>query len=165
MYPGVLYPGYQNWEDGMTRSALEDWQALASLFSGLSHRARIAVLLGLYEGRSITDIVDGLDITRGALQSHLERLIDVQLVYRTEEADPPYALTPFGVFFAVFLQEHQEMLLEAVAAVEEAKAQAAEEFAEVPMSEDRVEQEVKRRKWELVGQELYDILKISRDQT
>lgn len=139
---------------------IADWRALSILFSGLSHRARIAVIEGLSEDRSITEIVDDLDITRGAMQSHLERLIGARLVYRTGEATEPYALTPIGLFFAQLLKQHEDQLLEAVELVNEAEAQAREEFADVPMDEDRIEQEVKRRQWELVDEELYEVLDV-----
>lgn len=147
----------------MPSSQQEEWEALADVFSGVAHPARVAVVQGLHEDRSIPDIVEDLSITRGGLQNHLETLIDAQLVYRTGESDAPYALTPIGLYFAVLLEDQEDVLLSAVEMVQEAEAQSRDEFADVPMSDEEVDKQVTRRKWELVGDELYEVLDVPPD--
>lgn len=64
------------------------------------------------------------------------------------------------MFSAELLEEHQAVLLDAVREIEAAAAEAREEFADVPVSDDQVEKEVKRRKWELAGQDLAELLDV-----
>ncbi|WP_058826380.1 winged helix-turn-helix domain-containing protein [Haloferax sp. Q22] len=145
----------------------EDFEAVASLFQGLGHEARLALLLGLYEDKSLNEIAEFLDITRGGMQDHLEKLIDCELLYRPEDSGKTYDLTPFGTFFVEFLLENEETFVDAVdelrveeekvqEAVDEVRSQVDDE--DVPVSEKDWERKIHSKKWEQAWDEIEDIL-------
>ncbi|MFB1064802.1 winged helix-turn-helix domain-containing protein [Natrinema sp. H-ect4] len=145
----------------------DDFEAVASLFQGLGHEARLALLLGLYEDKSLNEIAEFLDITRGGMQDHLEKLIDCELLYRPEDSSKTYDLTPFGEFFVEFLLENEEILVDAVdeLRVEEGKVQEAVDKVrsqvddeDVPVSEKDWERKIHSKKWEQAWDEIEEIL-------
>ncbi|WP_207587109.1 winged helix-turn-helix domain-containing protein [Halomontanus rarus] len=131
---------------------------LAELFAGLGNANRLATLLGLYRGESVAAIADTVPITEQGVRQHADRLVEAGLVYRPETADELYAVTPLGVFFAVFVEEHQDAVLRVVDAVDEAEEQARAEYEEAPLAEETRERVVTERKWALVEEELADEL-------
>lgn len=145
----------------------DDFEAVASLFQGLGHEARLALLLGLYQDKSLNDIAEFLDITRGGMQDHLEKLIDCELLYRPEDSGKTYDLTPFGTFFVEFLLEDEETLIDAIdelnleeekvqQAVDEVRSQVDDE--DVPVSEKDWERKIHSKKWEQAWDEIEAIL-------
>ena len=121
-------------------------ERLATLFSGLSNRTRLAVLLGVDDEQSMTAVAEDLGIRRPSVQGQLENLVDTGLVYRPDDRDYPYALTPLGEYFVEFLDQKGDLLLNASDRVNNAEITAREEFADVPLSDDGLEREVARRK-------------------
>ena len=70
---------------------------VAKIFNALGHPARIVVLEKLKEEESPVDIAGDLRMTRGALQAHLDKLMDADLIWQDPE-DPSdrYLLQPLG---------------------------------------------------------------------
>lgn len=144
-----------------------DFEAVAALFQGLGHEARLALLLGLYQDKSLNDIADFLDITRGGMQDHIEKLVDTELLYRPEDSGKTYDLTPFGVFFVEFLLQNEETLVDAVdelrveeqkveEAVDEVRSQVDDE--DVPVSEKDWERKIHSKKWSQAWDDIEEIL-------
>jgi len=144
-----------------------DFKAVSSLFQGLAHEARLALLLGIYQDKSLNEIADFLDITRGGMQDHLEKLIDCELLYRPEDSSKTYDLTPFGDFFVNFLLENEETLVSAInqleveeekvqQAVDEVRSQVDE--ADVPVSDKDWSRKIHSKKWGQAWEEIEKIL-------
>ena len=137
-----------------------DREQLASLFTGVSHSARIAILYGLDDEKPLTEIADDVDVTRGTLQNHVERMIDSDLVYRPSEDSRTYALTAFGEHVLELIDQEAEQLLEAAALVDEEAASIMDslETAGVSMDDTTRERTVHTQKWEETIEELRDML-------
>lgn len=144
-----------------------DFKAVSALFQGLGHEARLALLLGIYQDKSLNEIAEFLDITRGGMQDHLEKLIDCELLYRPEESSKTYDLTPFGNFFVKFLLENEETLIGAIEelrgeeekveeAVDRVRSQLDDE--DVPVSEKDWERKIHSKKWNHAWDEINSIL-------
>lgn len=136
-------------------------ETVAALFSGVANPARLTILLAVAQERSMAAVTDELGITRSGVQNHLEELLARDLIYRPASGDQSYAVTPLGQFFVVFVEEHTEILHRAVTAIETAEAEAEEELAEFPVSEEMRERAVAERKWELVEEELREALQVA----
>lgn len=136
------------------------WAEVATVFDAGGHPARIGALLGVYHDEPMTNIADAAGIQRQSLQPHLEKLVEAGLVYRPVEQQT-YAVTPLGRFIAVFIEDHLEIFVDVMAAIEEGEDQAREELRGTPenaLSAKEFDRAVQRRKWELVQQELEDLL-------
>lgn len=144
-----------------------DFSAVSSLFQGLGHEARLALLLGLYQDKSLNEIAEFLDITRGGMQDHIEKLVETDLLYRPEESGKTYDLTPFGSFFVEFLLENEVTFVDAIGelemeeekveqAVNEVRTQVDE--ADVPVSEKDWERKIHSKKWRQAWDGVEDIL-------
>jgi predicted DNA-binding protein YlxM (UPF0122 family) len=144
-----------------------DFEAVSALFQGLGHEARLALLLGLYQDKSLNEVAEFLDITRGAMQDHIEKLVDTDLLFRPEESGKTYDLTPLGTFFVEFLLENEETLVDAIdqlkvekekveMAVDEVRSQVDEE--DVPVSEKDWERKIHSKKWQQAWDEIEEIL-------
>jgi len=129
--------------------------ALAPVFQALANENRLRMLYGVYQGRSRKELVAELPVSESAVSNHWAALRDAGLGY-TPSGGGVYALTPFGQFFAVFLDEFGVMLGESVSWIVEAEEQAREENAH--LSGEVFEQAVEQRKWELVEEELTEAL-------
>ena len=145
----------------------DDFEAVSSLFQGLAHEARLALLLGIYHDKSLNEIAEFLDITRGAMQDHIEKLVSTDLLFRPEESGKTYELTPFGEFFVEFLLQNEGTLVDAIEelqvekekvekAVDEVRSQVDEE--DVPVSEKDWERKIHSKKWEQAWEEIEEIL-------
>ncbi|NUC74781.1 helix-turn-helix transcriptional regulator [Haloterrigena sp. SYSU A558-1] len=135
---------------------LDRWERLAELFTAVSHKVRIAILASLYadEERPLTEVGDAFDYSRSAIQKHVDTLVEVDAVYRPQDDDRAYALTPLGRYLAKLVVEDGDELYTAIRRVSEAADDAVEEFSDVPLDESSMEKAVNNRKWELVGTEL-----------
>lgn len=137
----------------------EEWTHLAALFAGLANPARVAIIDGIRNDEEMPAVADQVGLTRSGIQKHLDTLIETGLVYRPPNEDRTYALTPLGQFFAVFLEQFGDELLAAVTAIEEAEQEARDELIGMPVSDDTIERAIAERKWELVQDELWNVLK------
>jgi DNA-binding MarR family transcriptional regulator len=142
----------------------EHLEVLADIFSALSNRSRLAVLYGLYEGSSMPEVAEFLDVQRGALQRPIEGLIERGLVYRPSD-DRSYALTPLGVFLVERVREYEDALDTVVELLDEAEAAAREdmEAARSGMSERDFEKAVRTAAWERVMEDIEDELDVEEE--
>jgi len=133
---------------------------LAALFNGVAHSARIAILQGLAENKPLTAVVDDVSVTRGTLQTHVERMIESDLVYRPSDGDQTYALTPLGEYVLTLIEEEAPVLLQAAERVEEEEASIEEslEAAGVSMDESTRTKTVHTQKWEDTLDEIRSML-------
>jgi DNA-binding transcriptional ArsR family regulator len=132
----------------------DQWLRLASLFDGLANPNRLATLCGTAAGRDVAGIADSLPVSEQAVRNHAERLVDAELVYRTDGGDRLYQVTPLGRFFAGFVDENRGALLDALDAVGAAESEARDRFAGTGVSDEVLAREVDRLKWELAAEEL-----------
>jgi DNA-binding transcriptional ArsR family regulator len=109
-------------------SAVERWEAVASLCTGVAHTIRVAIVASLHQAgdRPLTQVADQIAVSRSAVQKHVSRLEEADLVYRPEREGQTYALTPFGRLFALLLEQHGDVVVDALQRVEAAKADCAE---------------------------------------
>lgn len=144
-----------------------DFEAVSALFQGLAHEARLALLLGIYQDKSLNEIAEFLDITRGGMQDHLEKLIDCELLYRPEDSGKTYDLTPFGNFFVEFLLENEETFVDAIDELQEEeekvedavdKVRSQVDNEDVPVSEKDWERKIHSKKWIQAWDEVEEIL-------
>ena len=70
---------------------------LARLFNAIGHPARISLLESLEKGKTPVEIAGDLNITRGALQAHLDKLVKADLIWQ-DPSDPSerYSVQPLG---------------------------------------------------------------------
>ena len=144
-----------------------DFESVSALFQGLGHEARLALLLGIYQDESLNEIADFLDITRGGMQDHIEKLVDTDLLYRPEDSGMTYDLTPFGVFFVEFVLENEDRLIEAIAQLEAEESKVEEtvdrvrsqvDDEDVPVSEKDWSRKIHSNKWSEAWDEVEQIL-------
>jgi predicted ArsR family transcriptional regulator len=145
----------------------KDFEYISDLFQGLGHEARLALLLGLYQDKSLNEISEFLGITRGGMQDHLEKLIRTDLLYRPEDSGKTYDLTPFGEFFVKFLLGNEQKLIDAIVelrseehkveeAVQEVRSQVDDE--DVPVTEKDWERKIHSKKWSQAWEDIEELL-------
>lgn len=145
----------------------DDFEAVSGLFQGLAHEARLALLLGIYQDKSLNEIAEFIGITRGAMQDHIEKLVETELLFRPDESGKTYDLTPFGTFFVEFLLQNEDVLVEAVQelemeeekvekAVGEVRTQVNE--ADVDFSEKDWQRKIHSKKWQQAWDDIEEIL-------
>jgi len=132
-----------------------DFEAVAALFQGLAHEVRLSLLFGIHQDKSLNEIAEFMDITRGAMQDHIEKLISSELLYRPEESEKTYALTPFGEFFLNFLLENEEDHVQEV--VDEARNKM--DKADIPVSDKEWDRKIHSKKWNGAWEEIGKTLK------
>lgn len=107
-----------------------DFKAMANIYQGLSYWVRLVILVGLSNGRNLNTIAEHVDITRGAMQDHIETLLDANLIYKPAEQGTTYAITPLGEFYLQRLESDLEQVLPALDRLTEMQDQVANEHSE-----------------------------------
>jgi DNA-binding MarR family transcriptional regulator len=152
---------------GLESRSEEELEDLATVYKGLSHEARLAILYGLSEDASLNAISDFLSITRGALQDHIEMLLDAELIYRPTDSGKTYDLTPLGEHLVEQLEKNEDEILEALDELKTVETSLEENYRkQVNQIEDedlvddkKIERKVHSEKWEQVAGKIWDILK------
>lgn len=108
----------------MTDASASELTLLAEVWTGVSNRSRLAIMIGLREGKNLPDIAEELGVTRGGMQKHVERLVKSELVYRPADPDKTYALTPLGEFVLGIVTKHHEKVIAAMEHLDEVEDQA-----------------------------------------
>lgn len=142
----------------MDRFAYEEIEHLATVFDGLGNANRLVTFLGLSQDEEIQAITERVPISEQGVRNHAERLVDAELLYRPGDGERMYVLTPFGEFFASFLETFAPALIDALSELEKAETEVREELSDTRLREQVIEQEVKRLKWEQVGEKLEEHL-------
>lgn len=134
-------------------------ELLAGLFAGVANGNRIGVLKGVEQGRSMKTVADeDVGISEQAVRSHAERLVEADLVYRTEGADQLYQITPFGRFLLQFIDEHADGIVAAYGAVDDAEDEVRSRFDGMNLAEDEMSRQVDRLKWDVAEDQIEDEL-------
>lgn len=139
----------------------EDFDRMASVFKGLAHPTRLAVIQGVQEGATLKEITTRAEVTRGTLQDHLEMLLRAEILYQPRDGEQTYALTPVGEYIFEFVQNDGEKLAAALAELEEeenAVVEQIETVSDLPINQTEVERAVHTQKWEMALSRVDDIL-------
>lgn len=136
-------------------SAVSEVELVAETLQAVANPNRIQLLTGLYDGRPRTALVDQLGISEGGVSNHLRTLADAGLLYRTEDG---WQVTPLGVFFAILLEAHGDVVADARRLIAAARSEAADEYTDVPLPDQERKRAVEWRTWELVQDELEELL-------
>jgi len=136
-----------------TMQTMPEDLAVADVFACLGHEARLAILRGLDEDRSMPDVADEIGMQRGTLQDHIERLIRCRLVYRPGDEARTYALTPFGEDVVAWLDGIEPELEQRITEVTRAEREIREELESAPLADGEVEQVVQRELWQRLAEE------------
>jgi len=140
-------------------------ELLAELFDALGHEARLAVLQGLYEDVSMIEVADQAGMQRGSLQSHIDRLIRANLVYRPEESGVTYRLTPLGELVVEAVNQQGEVLSSLLKEMSSVECEIRSEFEDVPLEGSDLETAVARELWDRLGEErVEDMLRSERSE-
>lgn len=136
-------------------------EPVARLFSGISHPSRITILYGVREGKTMQEVADSLEVTRGGLQDHIERMVTAELIYRPE--DGIYALTPFGTYLVELLESDGDTLQDAFEILEEEQGTVQAEFdaADLPIDDRAREKSVHTETWERAKDRIQELLEES----
>jgi DNA-binding MarR family transcriptional regulator len=152
---------------GFESRSEDELEDLAGIYKGLSHEARLAILYGLNEDASLNQISGFLSITRGALQDHIEMLLDAELIYRPTDSGKTYDLTPLGEHLIKQLEDNEDEILEALEELEEAETELEEDYqAQLSGVEDddlvddkKLERKIHTEKWKEVTEKIRNLLK------
>jgi len=129
---------------------VDELETLSGIFHAFSQRTRLAILLGLYHEYSPPEIADTLDVSRPGLQSHLEQMREQRLIRRNQSGQ--YQLTPLGQYFAEFIEDQRDQLLDIVAYLEQTESEVEEELqttvSQSSISEQEWERLVSAQLWE-----------------
>ncbi len=131
------------------------WEDLAEVYKSLGNEARLAVILQLDEGESVSQLTDELGMTRSGLQKNIERLIDAGLVYRPTDSDQTYELTVLGEFFVNEVREekqHVDQVLEdfqdRLAELEEEEEETLQRMEDAGVDTKELENKLRAEAWE-----------------
>lgn len=104
----------------------KELETLSGLLHAFSQRTRLAILLGLHNEYSPPEIAETLDVSRPGLQGHLEQMRNQRLIHRDQSGQ--YQLTPLGQYFAEFVEQQQDQLLEIVTELEQREDEIEEQL-------------------------------------
>jgi len=152
---------------GLESRSEQELEHLASVYKGLSHEARLAILHGLNKNASLNQISDFLSITRGALQDHIEMLLKAELIYRPTESGTTYSLTPLGEHIVKKIEEDEDNILQVLEELEDVETRLEEDYqAQLSGVEDedlvddkKLERKIHTEKWEEVAEKIRNLLK------
>lgn len=151
---------------GLDDHTEDDLKRLADVYQGLSYWARLAILIGIDEGKNLNEIADFVGITRGAMQDHMEKLLNAELIYKPDEPGTTYALTPLGEFYIDRIKEDSELIGESLDQLAEAEEEVGEEYQEELdiladselADQKKVGEKINTKKWEKAMDRVRSIL-------
>lgn len=140
----------------------EQREYLASVFKGVAHPTRLAVLEAVSEGASIGEMASSLDVARGTVQSHLETLVEAELVYRPSEGRG-YAVTPLGDHILGLVCREADVVVPVLEDLDAAEDVVRDEIGPALELVDEIdeatwERTVHTRKWEEIWDDAEDHL-------
>ncbi|USZ68526.1 hypothetical protein NGM10_02010 [Halorussus salilacus] len=129
---------------------------VATLCRGVAHPHRMAILRGINQNYALTRVATVLNLSRSGVQTHVDTLVDTDLVVRTGDQQDPYHVTVLGEL-ALHLVEHVQNSVEVIEdARQTAAAQANDELGETPLPDVERDRAIHRRTWELVDDAIDD---------
>lgn len=130
---------------------------VAQLGHGLGHPNRVAVLRGIQQGRAMPAVADALDMSRSGLQTHIDVLVDAELVVRTGDQQDPYQVTVLGDLALEVVADIQDDAAAIADLRADAHEQAEQELEAAPLSDTEYDRAAQRRIWTLVADQFDDI--------
>jgi len=131
-------------------------EQIAELCRGLAHPHRIAVLRGIKQDYALTTVATALKLSRSGVQTHLDTLIETNLVVRTGDQQDPYHLTVLGDLGLQLIAQLHQPTQTIEDARQTAAAQANDELGEAPLPDAERDRAVHCRTWELVADAIDD---------
>jgi len=132
-----------------------DLSDLAEVYKALGNEKRLAVLLQLERGESVSPLTDELGITRSGLQKNIERLIDARLVYRPVDSDQTYKLTALGEYFINEIYREQTQVEEVLSKfntrledLQEEEQETLDRMKEAGVDTKELEQKLEAEAWQ-----------------
>jgi len=129
---------------------------VATLCRGVAHPHRIAILRGIQQDHPLTAVADALDLSRSGVQTHVDTLVDTDLVVRTGDQQDPYHVTVRGELVLQLVAQVQPAVQRIEDARQTAENQAADELGDAPLPDTERDRAINRRTWELVEAALAD---------
>jgi predicted transcriptional regulator len=127
---------------------------LARVFNGFSQRTRLALLLGFYDDQRASEVAEFLDISRAGMQNHLKKMREAELI---RKQDGGYELTALGIFFAEWLIEQNDTILQALDTLDDAEKEFADQLGADLEESDR--KRIHGLKWSLAREDIEELLK------
>lgn len=113
--------------NSLNQQEVED---LAGIYKALGNETRILILQQISDGGPVSELTHE-NMSRSALQKHIETLIDSQLLYRPVESGKTYDLTKLGEQCLQQINEDAETLLDTLQEFEDALEELRSEREEV----------------------------------
>ena len=144
----------------------QEMEDLARIYQGVSHPARIAVLVAIDSEINLNEASNFLGIKRPSLQDHVDKLVDVDLVFRPSD-EATYQLTPMGEYFMERLIDERIYILEALSLLDEKERKLRDKREperkelneyDVPIDEKELARQIHTQKWENLDQTIEEIL-------
>jgi len=129
---------------------------VVALFRGLAHPHRIAIVRGIRQDHALTQVAAALDLSRSGVQTHVDTLVETELVVRTGDQQEPYRLTVLGDLALQLVEQVQHPVQTVEDARQTAADQAEDELGDAPLSDAERDRAINRRTWELVAEVLDD---------
>jgi DNA-binding MarR family transcriptional regulator len=129
---------------------------VVALFRGLAHPHRIAIVRGIRQDHALTQVAAALDLSRSGVQTHVDTLVETELVVRTGDQQEPYRLTVLGDLALQLVEQVQHPVQTVEDARQTAADQAEDELGDAPLSDAERDRAINRRTWELVAEVLND---------
>jgi DNA-binding transcriptional ArsR family regulator len=137
----------------------QEAEDLAGIYKALGNKTRILLLQQISEDSPVSELTHE-DMTRSALQKHVEKLIDTGLVYRPVESGKTYELTKLGRQCLQGINDDTETLLATLQEFEETLEQLQDERKEVRsqmeeagISTEELDNKLKAEAWEKIREE------------
>jgi DNA-binding transcriptional ArsR family regulator len=143
-----------------------EMEKLSRIYQGVSHPARIAVLVAIDSELNLNKASNFLEIKRPSLQDHVAKLVDAELVYRPRDG-ATYQLTPMGEYFMDRLVKEREYIIEALQLLDEAAIELREskepdrkelEEYDIPIDKKELNRQIHTQKWEDLDDEIKELL-------
>ena len=132
---------------------------LAGIYKALGHETRIQLLETIFEDRPVSELTHE-DMSRSALQKHIETLIDSEMLYRPTESGKTYELTKLGELCLRHLNEDTEDLIrtlnefkEAFEELEDEREEVRSQMEDAGISTEELDNKLKTEAWEKINQD------------
>lgn len=100
-------------------------ERISDVYDGFAQKTRFALLLKMNEGKSPYEVAQMLNLSRPGIQNHLNKMLEVNLIRKTEEED--YELTELGIFFVHRINNIRTELNTVILTIEQRKKEAENE--------------------------------------
>lgn len=142
----------------MNSLSQQEVEEMAAIYKALGNETRILLLGKISEDRPVSELTHD-ELSRSALQKHIEKLIDSGLLYRPVESGKTYELTKLGELCLQRVTEDSDALLNTLQEFEEKYDQLEEEreevrsqMEEVGISTEELDSKLEAEAWEEISE-------------